>query len=534
MSNSLATKVILSDECPSTNKFTLVESTLPTKEAGISVLCSIDGPVASYGVPTRNDRIYTEDLLDNIFTSDYVTEMINTRNFLGEANHPADYQYRLDIDYPSVSHAVRNLRKVPEEECWYATFDILDTPNGRILKTLVDYGVQIGASSRGAGTSVSDPSSQYDIVSSNDYIFITFDAVCYPGNQMARLTNVTNESTNLTSIKLEEQVNLLIKNKDLEGLKTTKQLLTFLGESADPSIVSKVSDALDNSSYLNADVTNDDLIKAYRKVKDLQELLTSKEELIEVLTAKLETNANESEIGINNLIDNSSYQVIDELCPEDYQVILNSLTTELEVVSSQRDELTESYQRLYSNYVQCTKSLKLLETYENKFKDTQAKLQQLTQENVKLKDSIKLTESTSLTKNSKLASDLKSYQNKVNLLESKVSILKSESSGIQANASKFFDGYCSLRCKQLNINESLALSKLHKLDISSIDFDVVEQIISSVYESVKPNVKSYTPEIDVTKKVALGQLPKNESTFINPDICPELDVGFVGSIFNKL
>lgn len=33
----------------------------------------------------------------------------------------------------------------------YAVVDILDTPNGRLLKTFVDYGFKPGISSRGSG-----------------------------------------------------------------------------------------------------------------------------------------------------------------------------------------------------------------------------------------------------------------------------------------------------------------------------------------------------------------------------------------------
>ena len=74
-----------------------------------------------------------------------------------------------------------------------AELDILNTPNGEKVNTLIDYGSKIGVSSRGAGSVTSDGS-----VDPDDYQFFTFDIVCRPSVAAARIT----ESENLKSKKV--------------------------------------------------------------------------------------------------------------------------------------------------------------------------------------------------------------------------------------------------------------------------------------------------------------------------------------------
>ena len=128
----------------------LVESTkskfqvLAQKPA--NVLKRIKGVLSDFG-SNRNGRIYTRELWENVINSDYVKEMINSHGLVGELDHPEE---RLEISLQEVSHVINDMWI--EGDQVMGIIDILPTPNGKIVNELLDYGTDIGISSRGAGS----------------------------------------------------------------------------------------------------------------------------------------------------------------------------------------------------------------------------------------------------------------------------------------------------------------------------------------------------------------------------------------------
>lgn len=227
------------------------------------ILASLKGPVMDFINDTRNDRLYEESLCDSIAESSYVKELQETNNFLGEPDHPMAWEERTDIHYPNVSHAIRNLVKVEEEGCYKATVDILDTPNGRILKTLLDYGTKLGLSSRGAGR-VIKRSDGRSIVDPSTYKFFTFDIVAMPGNKGARLDN--SDSINESLIRaLTEQVNTLVSSRDISSLESTKNVLSNLNIEGCSFLLEKVDNMLDKEK-------NKEILLSGNKEKDKKEI----------------------------------------------------------------------------------------------------------------------------------------------------------------------------------------------------------------------------------------------------------------------
>lgn len=84
-----------------------------------------------------------------------------------------------------------------ENDGVYGTIDILPTPQGQIINSLIDYGSEIGISSRGSG-SVSG-----NEVDPDDYTFVTFDIVMRPSVEAARLDlrMVESENINVDEVK---------------------------------------------------------------------------------------------------------------------------------------------------------------------------------------------------------------------------------------------------------------------------------------------------------------------------------------------
>lgn len=142
--------------------------------------------------PNRNGRVYSRELWENVVNSDYVEEAINTHTLFGESSHP---ESRLEVDLANVSHAINDMWI--ENDGVYGTIDILPTPQGQIINSLIDYGSEIGISSRGSG------SVNGNEVDPDDYTFVTFDIVMRPSVEAARLDlrMVESENINVDEVK---------------------------------------------------------------------------------------------------------------------------------------------------------------------------------------------------------------------------------------------------------------------------------------------------------------------------------------------
>ena len=108
----------------------------------------------------------------------------------------------------------------------YGVFDILDTPNGRILKTLCDYGCNIGVSSRGGGDTYEDHNGEEN-VDPLTYEFECFDCVLLPAVMDARPKYVT-ESYDTHKKSLKVALREAFQNSSEEDQKVMKNTLENL------------------------------------------------------------------------------------------------------------------------------------------------------------------------------------------------------------------------------------------------------------------------------------------------------------------
>lgn len=160
------------------------ELTQIAKPRNAAVLGTLQGPCADIINPTRNGRVYDEALWDKSFGSDIAKELFEAGGIIGELGHPAD---RTETDPTKAAICMRKPPEKGKDGLLIGTWDILDTPNGRILKTLVDYGYKIGISSRGTGD-VYEGDDGAEHVDEDSYDFQAFDAVIVPAVKAARLT----------------------------------------------------------------------------------------------------------------------------------------------------------------------------------------------------------------------------------------------------------------------------------------------------------------------------------------------------------
>ena len=195
------------------NSLKLNENVAPRK----GCLGRLEGICADFKNPTRNGRIYCRELWEKVFEDPIFKESLETKTLLGELDHPED---RLEVLAGEACVVMTDYRIDDDEGVIYAGFDILDTPRGKILKTLLDYGSVLGVSSRGQGDIINTVEGEK--VDPDTYDFACFDVVLTPAVEKARQSVV--ESTTKTKTKkfaesIKEQIEEAETIGDLNAIK---------------------------------------------------------------------------------------------------------------------------------------------------------------------------------------------------------------------------------------------------------------------------------------------------------------------------
>lgn len=194
------------------------------------ILGRLVGPCADFTIPTRNGRKYNESLWNNVFEDEIVLEKINNKCLFGELGHPLD---REEVDPEKIAIALNEKPVKNADGQLIACFDILNTPSGKILKTLCDYGTTIGISSRGSGDIIDELGEE--IVDPNTYMFECFDAVILPAVKAARLKYMT-ESMSVKDRKLKKALRESIESASEEEKEIMKNTLDELNINLDEAV----------------------------------------------------------------------------------------------------------------------------------------------------------------------------------------------------------------------------------------------------------------------------------------------------------
>lgn len=142
------------------------------------ILGRLYGPIATCTESTRNGRKYNRELWQKAINDEIFKEKVANKSLFLELGHPQD---REETDMEKVCACIPDVPKIVDDDL-YAYVDILDTPNGRLLKTLCDYGFVPGISSRGSGDIMPN-----DEVDPETFFLETWDIVQLPAVKKARL-----------------------------------------------------------------------------------------------------------------------------------------------------------------------------------------------------------------------------------------------------------------------------------------------------------------------------------------------------------
>jgi len=136
-----------------------------------TVLGTFTGKCCDAAVVNNNDMKLDRELFEKLIASEEYKDAMEHRYYIGFLGHPEDPNCQ---DFKDGCIVMTSMEIKPNDEI-YGTFDLVDTPVGRVVKTYIDSGVQFGISIRGAGDVDANGN-----VDPDTFIFRGFDLVAFP------------------------------------------------------------------------------------------------------------------------------------------------------------------------------------------------------------------------------------------------------------------------------------------------------------------------------------------------------------------
>ena len=178
----------------------------------------IEGVFMQADIKNRNGRIYPKQVMKNEVER-YKKDFIEKARAFGELGHPDGPTINLD----KVSHMITKLEE--DGNNYVGRAKILSTPNGQIVKNLIDDGAKLGVSSRGLGSLESKGSAQY--VKDDFQLATAGDIVADPSAPEAFVEGIMEgvewvyQNGILTAVEIEKMQSEL-KSAKLNQLEETK------------------------------------------------------------------------------------------------------------------------------------------------------------------------------------------------------------------------------------------------------------------------------------------------------------------------
>lgn len=473
-----------------------------------TILGRLEGPCADCISSTRNGRKYSDKLWTKVFSNPIVKETIANGGIVGEFGHPLDG--RTEVEPEKIAIIMPEAPERGKDGLLIGKFDILDTPNGRILNCLCKYGYKIGISSRGSGDIIESFTGEEE-VDPESFEFSCFDAVLVPSVKAARmkyesLTESLNKENNVKKALTEAYNNSSEDDKKImkETLDSLKIDLTSKEENDE---VEKSNDAVDN---IKADMV-DELQEALKENQQLQNQLKELHEKLSVSYTK-EATLNEELSRYKQATANLSESVKQvkalrgrikslehSLSEKDDKINLKeSLVEDYKTKTKEKEDANKS---LNESIVSYKKKIAFLESknmnLNNRFDDfreeSNKEKESLTEELDSLKADIRLKQSEYTKKIAKSNSLVEHYKKIANTAVDKYIDLQAVKLGITSKEIKnrLEEGYTFS-----DIDSICEELQNYKLNISKLPFDISRNNTNTKVE-VKESKEPITENLDM-------------------------------------
>lgn len=426
------------------NSLRLNESKTPKK----GCLGRLEGVCADFKNPTRNGRLYPIGLWKKVFDDPLFKEALQNKTLFGELDHPED---RFE---PLVKHAcivMTDYRIDEDKGLIYGGFDILDTPDGKVLKNILDYGSVLGVSSRGQGDIIEDANGER--VDEDSYDFACFDVVSTPAVEKARqkvVESMNKQKKETFRESIERQIKDAESAADLNIIRSVVRA-SGLNSSDMESIVESIEDKCKSLKQVDGTIVteSDDGSTIQEKTDSKKSAKTIREnrKLYKCIS------------GLKEQV--SAYKHREKRyieCIEEKNDIIQTKDIQLSKLRGNISDLKDTQRYNESMYVRQNKKLesvtenldRRLQSSNSKLNESNEKLSNVMKENKSLRSNM-----TSLkNENSKLQDDLTESQDAVTSLQEMLSTYEDK-----------------VRCLEEQIARN---SDEHNSEITSIDEEVEE------------------------------------------------------------
>lgn len=185
--------------------------------------------------PNKNGRVYPKEVVAEALQS--VESFIKQRIFGGELDHPLPTE---DEVHTQLRHITPSLKEMSHifTKIWIegnklvGRGETLSTPNGNILKSLIQDGVRIGFSIRALAENISRKG-DYDYVE-RPLQLIAVDAVAVPSHEKAKITKILhlesllkNVKDNYSKVLLESYMERLNKKYSISSFYRIEKIYEF-------------------------------------------------------------------------------------------------------------------------------------------------------------------------------------------------------------------------------------------------------------------------------------------------------------------
>ena len=132
-----------------------------------TIIGTYEGLCADADITNLNGLDITREVWENVFASDEYKTAIERGHYIGFLGHPACQDFEHACIVMTEGH-------IDDDGKVYGSFNLIDTPVGRIVKSFQDAGVTFGISVRGAGDIIDNS------VDPDTFVFRGFDLVAFP------------------------------------------------------------------------------------------------------------------------------------------------------------------------------------------------------------------------------------------------------------------------------------------------------------------------------------------------------------------
>ena len=166
----------------------------------------IKGIFMQSDIQNQNGRVYPYNVLKKQ-VKEFNEKFVKQDRALGELGHPSGPSVNLD----RVSHIITELHE--DGKNFIGKAKIIDTPNGKIVKNLLESGVRLGVSSRGLGSIKTNKSGVNEV--QDDFVLSTVDIVSDPSAPDAFVNGIMEgrefSSTGILEYHIQKEIKNTVK-----------------------------------------------------------------------------------------------------------------------------------------------------------------------------------------------------------------------------------------------------------------------------------------------------------------------------------